>query len=508
MSTFSDRLKVSLPDEKTPFELASTLEDLKKLFPEKEFNNPDAKISNNLLTALISVYTSYTNEANVKKMFDLVSAILLTIKEKFPDLKVKIKFRVKSQKSFVANITKVLKKASIVDLHTFFDDLFKDVLAMKLIIEPTDISQLSDDRLYSEFDINHFIDDTIQNSSVAARARFFATNKKIPHTREQYAQHFNFVLIRLKKIVYPKEKTLYDELMNTPLLDSSKMLRSISTEQLNKLEKLAIELSARSSDRLYNHIAEKLLQSVCLEPMIKDTLHASCVTESAKKENSGWSIKDCGFAAHFSTLTLPNGIVVEGQSMNSFRFRKDLESHNTVAFDPSKKVDISDYFTLESPPKNKNNTRKRLSSILDSLNQYAVSDINTDEVQNLISKIKINGVLVKDYNPNESSLKSETLFFVPDSLKKFISPSIQYISPQMFTAEIKEGTDEFTSVAIKQESALSCFADVLRKDDELSILDKLILNYLKSNYPDLDTEKYYTITGEDITNGQFRGNDK
>ena len=70
----------------------------------------------------------------------------------------------------------------------------------------------------------------------------------------------------------------------------------------------------------------------------------------------------------------------------------------------------------------------------------------------------------------------------------------------MHIARLKYKGDEINppTVVIKKESIVDCFKDVLRKDDEITILDSFLIHYLQDTYPELSNPSETDYTRDSI----------
>lgn len=507
MSGFSESIKATpVPD----YSSARSLSDLKKLFPKSDFkkvfseakdDNYSVTYTNNLMHALISVYKATIADENINLLINIVSAILLELNRLYPDLKAEILFRVKSERSFVYNVRKVLLKESIENPHKFFEDLLKDILAIKLIIGPLEnAATLLNKENYKEFNIGQLIYESIKNSEVATEALIFANQSDTIYTRKDYFSHYVGVLNRLKNAVYKEETSLINEINRYPNPNNEQDIeRNITQKHLNDLGYLSELLEKRSADKLLNKIAEQVLIKVCKEPLLSDVLEVSCNIESAKSATNGWSIKPSSFVSFFttvySTLLSSTGTSIEGQVLNDKRYEIDRNSHNNLKYDPLKKVEIFDLFTLKNPSNDNDKDTHKLESILNSLDQFSLKDKNNKQVRQLIDQIRVDTTKLLIGSQSNPTQRTNNMQLNQNS---FLQPSLAYLTPKMFSAKIELGSDDTPTVVVKKFSIIDCFGDVLRKDDEISILDYLLLDFLRKNYPELGEETYRKYTYENI----------
>ena len=513
MSDFSESIKATpVPN----YDSARSLSDLNMLFPESYFkkhfskdedDNYSVTYTNNLMNSLISVYKATVSDENIDLLSNIVSAILLELNRLYPDLKAEILFRVKSERSFIYNIRKVFLKEKIENPHEFFEDLLKDILALKLIIYPPEnTATLLRKENYNEFNIGQLIYESIKNSEAATEALLFANQPDIIRTRNKYFSYYKKVLDRLKNSVYDEETATINEINRYPNPQHEQDIeRNITKKHLNNLRDLSELLAERSADRLLNKIAEQILIKICKEPLISNSLEVSCDIESAKADTAGWSRKSSGFVAFFttihSTLLSSDGTSIEGQVLNDKRYEIDRNSHNNLKYDPLKKVEIFDLFTLKTPSNNIDEDKHNLELILNKLDEFSLKDKNSEEVKKLINLIKIDNtklLINSKLNPiQDTNDISSHHQLNPDT---FLQPSLVYLTPKMFSAKIEPRGDDTPTVVVKESSVIDCFSDVLRKDDEISILDYLLLEFLREIYPELSEETYKKYTYDSIEN--------
>ena len=517
----SDVANISAPN----YPEAQTLSDLKNFFPNELINeliieSGDYLKEYQLMLSIINVYKSYIVPDNLEFLSNLAAAILLEINRLYPELKATIIFRPKTERSFINNFNKTLINKHIYydDLYQFFEDLFKDVLGLKLIISaPEQLATLLDSK-YNEFNIQDLIYESIANSQVATDALLFVRDSNRAHSKDDYCDKYNSVLEKLKNTIYPEETKLLDRITNKyPMLNKAELLRTITPEQFTDLQYLADLLQNRSSDKLLNRIAERILLKVCSEQLISHSLQVKCDIEKAKEDTQGWSRKESSFMAFFtsihSALLSSSDISAEGQVENDFRYSIDRGSHNNNEYDPSKKVEIKHLFTLTEPTGDIELDKKNLNHLLEQLEMYSIKDIDKPEVQDILSQIQIDKEKVKQKINNsieedseddiEGNLRKEEYSYLHEDtsyLRSFISPSLHYLSPRMHIAELKNIGDEINppTVVIKKESIVDCFKDVLRKDDEISILDSFLIHYLQDTYPELSNPSETDYTRDSI----------
>ncbi len=510
--SFLKQIQLDVAENSAPnYPEAQTLSDLKNFFPKEfEIKSGDYLKEYQLMLSIINVYKSYIVPDNLEFLSNLAAAILLEINRLYPELKAEIIFRPKAERSFINNNNKTLINKNIYhdgsyefdDSHQFFEDLFKDVLGLKLIISaPKQLATLFDSK-YNEFNIQDLIYESTYNSQVATDALLFANDSNRAHSRELYCEKYNAVLDELKKTIYPEETKLLEKINKYETLTVGELDRTISTKQLTDLQYLAELLQNRSSDKLLNRIAERILLKVCSEQLISHSLQVKCDIEKAKEDTQGWSRKESSFMAFFtsirSALLSSSDILAEGQAENNYRYSIDRGSHNNNKYDPSKKVEIKHLFTLTEPTGDIELDTDNLTSILAEIETYSINDIEKQRVQDLLSQIKIDKKKVKQKinNSEEYSYLHEDTSY----LRSFISPSLHYLSPRMHIAKLKYEGDDINppTVVIKKESIVDCFSDVLRKDDEISILDRLLIDYLKDTYPKLNNPSETDYTRDSI----------
>ena len=489
---------------------------------------------NNKLNQTIDKYSKYNNLEVKTFTCYLIAAIYITYKEMYPDLKINIPFRLKSDDSTIKNI----KKEFIHEITNFdssktdnLDDLFNlnkasdDMIAATVVLEHIK-SSIKSSTEYTSDTIKELKKKRNSNEIFINETELALEDEFIGEKR--YLEIYQELLERIIDSTYTEFTTERLIPYQTELesikrsydmkLKADNFSTYITKDNIFKLQDLLSDLRSRLNDKLQYEILRETFPKVCNSPLIKNSLLTSI---EFRKD----SRKDNGFAAIYYILHTPFG-KMEFQLQSNKRYfeaKKGSAFHSGIK---GKEVDITSYFELVD--KNDEKPLEFYLSILDDV--PANSLISDTELPNFNSEEEkqkffttplgqkyLKSQRIKEYRKH-IKLKDKYIYTPDTKIKHKTNDGIEYIDSEIKQDPIEMDFDDYLLSLAKSispymnicDSAHTSFSamaslipkdlkdecsEILRKKDSLTCLRHILVTRLEEILKTRDDPEYIKNRG-------------
>lgn len=433
------------------------------------------------------------NDFTIEYFKMIVSAIYLEYRRLYPGLDIIISFREKGERSLQKNADRTLRKQNINSISAWQKDIHKDILGMKIIFnrlpdelpfeynsETAEIMKLNEKRLDNQM-FSNVLKKWIQGYS-----------EELQDEETFYAYKID-LLSRLKDCSYdsftddknaknPFLIQLEEAYKEKALKESDGFAFEVKKSQLNELEDLRLELVNRLNEKLENAIIDITLPRVLETDLVNKELSITSYRDPSPSKENGWIRKSTGYVALYYSLigSLRNpsskDIEIEFQANSERTHNIDSIDHNDI---PGKKVDIyNDFFELKDP-----NDEHNLKYYLDILDKIEAVAAYSRESQYRIPKRKALAAL--EHIKLKKSPKDD------EALWNFA----EYASPWLYTTHSAHNK-AIPTVLIEKKKLSENFADILRKNDGISVLAHMLIERIEEleNEKNISSEENITIT--------------
>lgn len=505
MSNFAFRKKI-----KHNRSSSNEIQNLQQFDPSFEPKyDENGNIVNHPVFEILDNYYNIRNNQNKIKYFKVIAAaIFLEYRRLYPGLDIIIKFREKGERSVQKNTDKSLGKSDINSISDWKDDIKKDILGMKIVFnglpdelpfnyseETEEIMRLNEQRL----------DNLVFSNKLSKWIQGYSDELL---DEETYYNYKIELLSRLKECSYdtftdnPEAKNPFSHLLTQTIIEKkAKENEGFSFEvkksQLNDLDDLRSELISRLNEKLENAIIDYTLPNVLNTELIRTELGIDSYRNDSSRKDNGWIRKSTGYVALYYSLigslieieypqpydenqTKKEKLEIEFQANSERTHKIDKKDHNEI---PGKKVDILEEF-FELKDSNDPHGLKYYIDILDKIQATAVYSRKPE--YKTPKKIAL------------SALDHIKLKNTPEDNRALIAFA-NYVSPWLYTTHSAHNK-AIPTVLIEKKKLSENFADVLRKNDGISILAHMLIERVEELEKELDK---YSLKSSDDTDNSY-----
>jgi|GEM_PF-5464953 len=454
----------------------------------------------NSITSATEHYSSQTTLENKKYLCYLTAAIYTTFKDLFPELDIKIPFRIKSSKSTQKNFQKEflnslnsVDSSSLDSLENSFNtsDMLSDINGITIVLNNISETLALNPNYSNNEEIQKLKNIRKENLIYIEELENNLSDSLVPPSETVYYEYYQELLKRIIDSTYSqfteeRELPYNIELENVQnnysrkLTDESFLVLA-SDKQLDNLNYLISDLRSRLDDKLQTEILKQTLPFVFSNPLISNGLGANF---KFKKEN----LKPNGFAALYYTNSKAS-IEIQAQSKRKYEESKKGSAYHSGI--PGKQININSFFELVNSEDE--NSLDYYANILDS--------IPADELEPLYSFPVLNkkrsyqkALKISDIQKH-IKLKDTIKFYKADgtynemSLDHYLLNLAQHISPFMYVCTCADTT--FSNTAnINNKDLIEEFTEILRKKDSTTCLSQMLINKLSQVVKSQNIQNY------------------
>ena len=490
----------------------------------------------NTLNNAIDTYQTANSLESKTFMCYLISAIYISCKEMYPDLKVSIPFRIKSDASTTKNIQNefnsgILKFDSsksdnlpdLFNLEKATDDMTAATMVLEHIkssLKPKspyvseEIKKLRKIRNANEVFINNtelLLEDGFIGEEQYLKLYMNTLERLIDSTYDEFTAErpipYKTELDGLEKIYAVKSKV--DNFSST-----------VDEKDIEKLQDLIMDLRSRLNDKLQYEILREIFPKICESPLIKNSLLTTAeFVKDVKKEN--------GFGAIYYRLNTPFG-KIEFQLQSNKRYFEAKQGSAFHSGMKGKEIDIASYFELVD--KNDEHDLNFYLDVLDTvpanslISDTELPNFQSDEEKDQFLKTPLGKKYLQSQKIREymKHIKlKDTYTYVPDSSITYADDTgIHKKDSGIYQAPTEMSFDEYLLLLAKSHSPYMSvcdsahtsfsemaslrpkdlvdeFSEVLRKRDSLTCLRHVLverLDHILKTNPDSEYEENRRIT--------------
>ena len=350
-----------------------------KIFPEVflEFiKKPDnsiteqQKIISDRVIATINHCSLHNSKEAEEENRDIAGALYITARKLYPHFNIYIPGRVKSTRSSILNINKVVsqKVSSLIptnlscgittdDVNNQFnlDDANTDFSGLTIVLVNTDDTlhfDKNDPQSQEVLKFRKFRNDTIYFSH--SLENFLSENDDSHFSTLELLQIKIELLMKLRESTYEEcnkeyHNTSFTELLRETLKDYNKILEDSSVKEqsfdsettymlaLDEIYELLDELRKRVHDKYQEKLLERAIPDILNDNIFSDTLKIkSYFVKNVRKKN--------GFCSLYYTIETLDGRKIELQAQSKKRYEDSKNGSSDHSLLPNKDIDISHFF--------------------------------------------------------------------------------------------------------------------------------------------------------------------
>lgn len=478
-----------------------------------KYTLPEQEEIENKFYSLIYEYEKNNSFENREFLCYLTSAIFLTYKKLFPQLKIYIPFRTKGDISYIQNIQKEFSnyikgenKKNDKSWNIF--DTIKDLSAIRIVLDDIDFSVPPNNDVFDLFE-----DKTIKRLYDKSQSNYRFIQKVDKFLKSPIKSGKEYITLRqelLQRITHPDVTPTQFKNERAPhrsfeeLLDSTnrriayynenpdEIPISVSSTDINTLGELLNDLRVRLYDQLQFAILDKTIPIVLSDSLITNAL------QTFYKEDKH-RYKDNGFEGIYDNLFTPFG-PVELISESNFGYYKDKRGSAYHSGMGNKAFNVEEFFELVD-----SNDKHPLSYYLDKLDSISADSLfspyelpeNKQEKSDFLKTPKgiaylesekcremMKHIRIKDKMEVPtmqirlgSYIKSEKSRLITVSTNDYLISSALSYSPYMNVCSASHTS--YTSASIHHKKVIGEFVEILRKKDSNTCLRELLLRRLE-----------------------------